>query len=153
MNKRTTGSQPSGYTCLHFASEGSDRGYQRAWLVQMLAHSQANLEAVNAKGNTPLLLASSQGAADVVETLISAKADIDAVNDRGLLPMQSASQSSSSTMQLLAGAGAAYPTEGVPSARQWEVRSEARQLRYAMRGSRRGRGRGGQKGSQPSDEQ
>ena len=63
INHPTTRSQPEGFTCLHFASEGSDKVYERARLVRALVERQANVEARTTTGNTPLLLASGTGVA------------------------------------------------------------------------------------------
>ena len=41
LNAKTTGSQPSTYTCLHFACGGSDKTYGRQHLVKQLLEKRA----------------------------------------------------------------------------------------------------------------
>ena len=79
-----------GYTCLHFACEGSDKSFSRKDLILALLQSRSDIEAKTEKGNTPFLLASATGVTDVVETLIAAKADVNARNDRQLGAYQAA---------------------------------------------------------------
>ena len=130
LNARTTGSQPRGYTCLHFACDGSDKSFGRKHLVRALLRSRADKEARTEKGNTPLLLASSTGVTDVVKTLIAAKADVNARNDRQLGAYQAAGQCSGSLNSTLGRYGLAAPERYVPSAKQRTGKSESRQLRH-----------------------
>ena len=81
INAQTTGSQPRGYTCRHFACEGSDKSFMRREIVEMLLAKKADMEARTAKGSTPMLLASAIGVTDVVQLLIASRADIAARND------------------------------------------------------------------------
>ena len=78
INHPTTRSQPEGFTCLHFASEGSDKDYERARLVRALVERQANVEARTTTGNTPLLLASGTGVVDTIVQLLDCGADVNA---------------------------------------------------------------------------
>ena len=75
INAQTTGSQPKGYTCLHFACDGSDRSFARREIAKALITKRADLEARDAKGNTPFLLASGAGVTDVVQLLRECGAD------------------------------------------------------------------------------
>ena len=101
INHPTTRSQPEGFTCLHFASEGSDKDYERARLVRALVERQANVEARTTTGNTPLLLASGTGVVDTIEQLLDCGADVNAKNNRGLGAYQNASQCSRSAKTAL----------------------------------------------------
>ena len=79
INAQTTGSQPRGYTCLHFACDGSSRDYSRWGIAKILIAKKADLETQASKGNTPLLYASGVGITDVVNlfALLAACGDVD----------------------------------------------------------------------------
>ena len=106
MNAGTIGSQPKGYTCLHFACDGSDKGFKRKDIVEKLLENKAELEARDAKGNTPLLTAAGTGVSDLVKLLIDRRADVNAVNARGLGALQRAANHSSEVWGILRKAGA-----------------------------------------------
>ena len=106
MNKGTEGTQPAGYTCLHFACDGSDKGFKRKDIVEKLLDNKAELEARDAKGNTPLLTAAGTGVSDLVKLLIDRRADVNAVNARGLGALQRAANHSSEVWGILNKAGA-----------------------------------------------
>ena len=106
MNKGTEGTQPAGYTCLHFACDGSDKGFKRKDIVEKLLENKAELEARDAKGNTPLLTAAGTGVSDLVKLLIDRRADVNAVNARGLGALQRAANHSSEVWGILRKAGA-----------------------------------------------
>ena len=136
INAHTTGSQPSGYTCLHFACDGSDKKFARARLVEALLERGATVESRDDKGNTAFLLASGTGVTDVVQVLVHAKADVNVKNDRSLGCMQSAKRCSGSTADALAQAGVSeIRLAWVPSARQrtGEGDSESCQMRNIKR--------------------
>ena len=118
INTGTTGSQPSGYTCLHFACDGSDRSFKRVELAGLLLDRRANLEAREQKGNTPLLLASGAGIADVVELLLRRRADVTAVNHRGVGALQKALNHSTDVRAILERAGAPRTEVGGPLRRK-----------------------------------
>ena len=84
LNMPTTGAQPFRNSCLHLASAGSDRGFARAKLVGALLDRRADLEQTESNGNTAFLLASGQGATDVLELLMDRGANKDAKNDKGV---------------------------------------------------------------------
>ena len=132
LNSLATGSQPRGYSCLHFAAEGSDRSYAKAELCRKLVYYRADSELKTDKGNTAYMLAAATGVIDVVEALIECRADINATNNRGLNAYQSASASSGTTWQMLKDHGVSRPDKPVESARQWTGRSESRQTRMAL---------------------
>ena len=106
MNRGTEGKQPEGYTCLHFACDGSDKEFKRKDIVEKLLENKAELEARDAKGNTPLLTAAGTGVSDLVELLISRRADVNAVNNRGLGALQKAQNHSGDVSRILKDAGA-----------------------------------------------
>ena len=85
LEAATTGHQPPGWTALHFACEGSDVGLKKLDVVKILLGRRANVEARDAKGNTPLLLAAGTGLTDVCTTLLDSGADKDVtnINDHG----------------------------------------------------------------------
>ena len=138
LNSRTTGSQPSGYTCLHFASDGSDKSFARADFVRALVGRNASLENKTATGNTAFLLACGTGVTDIIQALVDSRADVNALNDRQVGGFQRAHNSSSSSRRALEGHGLARPKEWAASGRQWTGESESRQTRHLLRGERRG---------------
>ena len=138
LNSSTTGSQPRGYTCLHFASDGSDKSFARADLVRALVGRNASLENKTATGNTAFLLACGTGVTDIIQALVDSRADVNALNDRQVGGFQSAHNSSSSSRRALEGHGLARPKEWAASGRQWTGESESRQTRHLLRGKWRG---------------
>jgi hypothetical protein len=138
LNSRTIGSQPSGYTCFHFASEGSDKSFARADLVRALVEQKAELEERRAIGNTAFLLACGTGATDIIKALADSRADVNACNDRRVGGFQRAQNSSSSSRRALEGHGLARPKEWAASGRQWTGESESRLTRHLLRCDLRG---------------
>ena len=61
VNAATTGGRPPMYTALHFACDGSDKGFRRGEIVELLLVAGAEMEAKASHGNTPLLLAAASG--------------------------------------------------------------------------------------------
>ena len=57
----TTGPRPPEYTALHFACDGSDKTFSRGDIVELLLKKDADIEAKDTHGNTPLLLAAACG--------------------------------------------------------------------------------------------
>ena len=90
--------------CIWLCS-GSDVSFQKTNLVCAPLTREADLEAQDAGGRAPLLLAASTGTPDVVELLISARANIHATNSRGVGALQMARQASGTTAKLLESAG------------------------------------------------
>ena len=127
------GSQPSGYTCLHFASDGSDKWFERAELARLLVETRADLEARTSTGNTAYLLATGTGVTDVMKVLMDSRADVNAVKHRGSGGYQNAMLSSSTSRAVLDRRGAARPKKYAASNRQWTSESESRQVRHLMR--------------------
>ena len=101
INHPTTRSQPESFTCRHFASEGSDKVYERARLVRALVERQANLEAKSATGNTALLLASGTGVVDIIDQLVDCGVNVNTKNDRDLGAFQNAHHCSTSARNAL----------------------------------------------------
>ena len=130
LNSRATGSQPRGYTCLHFARDSSDTTYGRKDLARALVHKKANLEETEANCNTPFLLASGTGVQDIVETLISLRADVHAVNNRGLGAIQRGLLPSGSVAGSLSAVGLQRPYHWLPGDRQRAGESDSRQTRH-----------------------
>ena len=106
INLQTTGTQPCGYSCLHFACDGSGKGYTRVDLVRKLLRAMAEIDARDSKGNTPLLLASGVGVRDVCKVLVDAKANINATQSGGVGVLQKAAMSSGTTSEQLLEDGA-----------------------------------------------
>ena len=81
----TTGEQPPGYTALHLACDGSDTNLDKLAVVKILLERKVNLEARDAKGNTPLLIAAGTGLTEVCQSLLDYGADKDVknINDHG----------------------------------------------------------------------
>ena len=130
INAKTTGSRPSGYTCLHLACDGSDEAFQRKSLVATLLDLRADIEARDAKENTPLLTASGTGVADVVACLLDARADVKARNSNNKSALDKAKASSGSTASLLEAAGARpTPRQETMSGRTRGGTSNQRQAR------------------------
>jgi len=139
INSPTSVDKPNGWSCLHFACDGSDRTFFRAELCGLLVVARADLEFRCPKGNTPFLLAASTGQADVVTVLLKLGADPHARNNRGRGAYEGAAQSSGTIVQLLDGAGVRRPTTQAPShARSSKGKSESRVLRESLaRGRKR----------------
>ena len=66
----TTGGRAVGYTALHMAANGSDLMFQRQSLVRRLIESRAEVDAQDAKGWTPFLLACGTGVVDSAMALV-----------------------------------------------------------------------------------
>ena len=81
---KTTGSQPRGYTALHFACSASYRDFNNAEIVQLLLKRRSDMEAREKNGNTPLMLAISAGLVPTVKVLLQSRADVHATSARGL---------------------------------------------------------------------
>jgi ankyrin repeat protein len=113
INHATTGKQPPRNTPLHMCSDGSDKGFRRAELASDLIGRNANIEAEDARGNTPLLLASGCGITDVIQVLIDAGANKSATNykNKGILQKADAVSSSSTKVLRTAGAQMTYSEE------------------------------------------
>ena len=92
---RCAGSQPRGYTCLHFACDGSDKQLTRNVRTRG-----------DAKDNTPLHLASGVGVNDIVRVLVEARADVNVTNSLKKGGWQKALGSSSETTLALRQASA-----------------------------------------------
>jgi hypothetical protein len=104
INSGTLGSQPRGWTCLHFACDGSDKLYCRNDIVKELLDAKALLEErASGTGNTPFLLAVASGITDVAQTLIQAKADVHAKSERGQGALEKATHSSGTMKRVLQG--------------------------------------------------
>ena len=112
INARTTGSWPSGATCLHLAAEGSDKLAERSFVVRKLLEWGAEVDKKNAKGNTALLLASATGVTDIMTALLHHGADPKVLNDRDLSVYQAAMQCSGSSTQMLEERGQKRPRGG-----------------------------------------
>ena len=80
---QTTGSQPNGFTALHFACSASNRDFNNHELVRLLIQRKSDLEAREKNGKTALLLAVSAGLLPTVRVLLKAGADIHAQSKKG----------------------------------------------------------------------
>jgi len=129
INQHTTGSQPRGYTCLHFACDGSDKGLGRADLCASLLAKKANIEARDGIGNTPFLLASGAGVTDIVECLMAAKCDVAAVNHKKTGALQKAAKSTGEVAVALSNSRSAVPKTSGESGRTRTGVSMQRQTR------------------------
>ena len=130
INYGTTGTQPCGYTALHFACDGSDRELARVQIVERLAAKRANLEATAAKGNTPYLLASATGVTDIAAKLVQLGCNTNAKNYLGKSAWQMASGSSGTSRKQCEDAG--VPKTHVDASGMTRAGvGQSRQTRYA----------------------
>ena len=133
---RTTGSQPKGYTPLHFACSASYREFNNAEIVHLLLERRSDMEAREEKGKTPLLLAISAGLLPTVELLINRRADINTQSYGGQGVLQFCPSSQGSMKALLEKNGA--PRSWGHSAGYRRQRSHppslAREMRYQALG-------------------
>ena len=83
LRAKTRGGRPSGYSALHLASNGSDRTFERHYLVDLLLRRDADVNARDQQGRTPLHLAAGTGVVDVAKMLVHHCADIEAVDNFG----------------------------------------------------------------------
>ena len=96
LQARTRGGRPSGYTCLHLASNNSDRIFEKKFLVQKLLSHNVDINATDTdKGRTALHLAAGTGQVDVARVLVEARADINILDAYGKNPLDEAIGSSS----------------------------------------------------------
>ena len=131
INSQTTGDRPKGYSCLHFASEGSCKTMSRIKLITTLLDRSANINMVCAKGNTPYLLAVSQSDVCAAMTLITARADVEITNNRGLGAHQAA-HNCSGTMASAIEDTDGWDVDWVPGAPQATGMSESRHIRHVL---------------------
>jgi ankyrin repeat protein len=83
LQAKTQGGRPEGYTALHLACNGSDRIFQRHTIVELLLRRNADVNALDDKGRTPLHHAAGTGVLEAAKLLVGAGAVIDAVDDAG----------------------------------------------------------------------
>jgi len=126
----TTGSQPTMWTALHFACDGSDVLFKKAELVTMLIEKNADIEARDSKGNTPLLIAAGSGLTDVCLVLLNAGADRTAININGHGALFKGAKSSKSLGAVLEELGCPQ-TASTVSGRTRQGTSQSREARYA----------------------
>ena len=81
---------------MHFACDGSGRNYNNTRLVHELIKCRVPIEAKDAQGNTPYLLAAGQGLTDVVLLLLQAGTYKNETNFSGVGALQRAWYSSTS---------------------------------------------------------
>ena len=130
---KTTGSQPKGYTALHFLCDGSSKHFSNASHVAALLRYKAPIEARDANGNTPFLLAVGTGLTDVARILIQNECDMEATNARGMGAWQRAKRSSPDMARMLEEHGAVANFDSYSVRSGEELRSAAsvsRGLRY-----------------------
>ncbi len=130
INVRTTGSQPTGSTPLHFACSGSDIGFHMLEVVIELLDQRADIEAKEANDNTPLLLAAGTGVTDVCDVLWRRGANMRAENVDGKGAWQKAGGSSPSCADWLLKHGA-HKTYSTVSSRTRHSVGHSREARYA----------------------
>jgi hypothetical protein len=83
LQAKTKGGRPAGYTALHLACNGSDRIFQRHKIVELLLQRNADVNALDDKGRTPLHHAAGTGVLEAAKLLVEAGAVVDAVDDFG----------------------------------------------------------------------
>jgi len=120
---------PSGYTPLHFACDGSDKGYFKARIVGQLLDYGADPNAKDAKDNTPLHKACGSGLSDVAELLCARGADATALNKDGKGVWQAAACSPSLQYWLTANTSA--PKTFANSSKTRVGESQSRMIRHA----------------------
>ena len=90
LNKQSTGSQPKGYSALHFACFGMATDNSNHKIVSLLLDRKADMEAKDEHGNTPLLHAAGTGLQDVCDLLIKSGCNRQATTNRGMGAAQKA---------------------------------------------------------------
>ena len=132
LRLKTLGSQPSGFTALHFACDGATRGGDNQRLVHALILRQADIESKDSKGNTPLLKAAGQGLTDVCVYLIENNADVNATDNKGAGAVQKTKNGQKALSRLLYYKYNCPWTEGGRWEKQWNEGgySASRALRY-----------------------
>ena len=115
LTRTTIGSQPRGFSALHFACDGQSRESDNTRLVEALLQRRADIECKDSKGNTPLLKAAGQGLVYVCEFLLASRADVMATDDNGAGAAQKAHKNESLKRKLLDEHGCQM-THGAP----WE---------------------------------
>ena len=83
LRAKTTGGRPAGYTALHLACNGSDRLFERHIIVDMLLKRQAEVNARDDGGRTPLHHAAGTGVLEQAKLLVAARAGLNAVDHAG----------------------------------------------------------------------
>ena len=101
VNAATTGGRPPMYTPLHFACDGSDKAFMRRHIVEALLDANADMEAQEQNGNTPLLLAAASGCLEIVKYLRQRKCNTRATNKKGVGAWQKASGASTAVQQFM----------------------------------------------------
>ena len=129
---KTVGSQPPGFTALHFACDGANRCGDNQRLVHALLQRKADIEAKDARGNTPFLKAAGQGLTDVCEYLICCKADVNATDNKGVGAAQKTERGQKALFKVLYYDHNCPWTEGERGPKQWNEGgySASRALRY-----------------------
>ena len=132
LKLKTVGSQPNGFTALHFACDGANRCGDNQRLVHALLQRQADIEAKDARGNTPLLKAAGQGLTDVCEYLIACKADVNATDNKGVGAAQKTKKGQKALFKVLYFDHHCPWTFGEQGPKQWNEGgySASRALRY-----------------------
>ena len=120
-----------GYTALYFACDGWDLKLEKCSVVKLLVARQVNVEARDAKGNTPLLIAAATGSQGVCDALLEFGADKYVQNDNGHGVWQKAFQCSPSLAPHLARLGCPK-TWSAKSGRTREGIGQGRLNRHAM---------------------
>ena len=96
LKARTAGGRPSGYTCLHLASNNSDKIFQKRFLVHKLLERNVDVNATDTDGErTALHFAAGTGQVDVAKVLVEARADIRLLDRYGKNALDKALGSSS----------------------------------------------------------
>ena len=93
LNRQSTGSQPNGYSALHFACFGVSTDNSNYKIVSLLLDRKADIEALDEHGNTPLLHAAGTGLKDVCDLLIQSGCNKQAVTHDGIGAAQKALKS------------------------------------------------------------
>ena len=130
LNLATTGSQPTGYTALHFACDGSDVLFRKNEIVFKLIENRAEIEGRDKKGNTPFLHAAGSGLEDVCAVLIRKGANKDVVNYNGQCAVQKARCNSPSVVKYLLEIGCLDISTGLSGRTRTGI-SAQREARYA----------------------
>ena len=96
LEASTDGGRPCGYTCLHLASNNSDRIFEKKHLVRALLERNVDVNATDTDGErTALHFAAGTGQVDVAKVLVEARADIHLLDRYGKNALDKALGSSS----------------------------------------------------------
>ena len=119
------------WTCLHLTCDGSDKGFQRANLCQLLIDRRADLELHDDKGNTPWLVGVGTGAVDTMRVLLRNNVNTRACNNDGTGARQKCQGSSTEMRKLVESTDAPETNTVRPPRQRGDHINDSRRSRYS----------------------